>query len=147
MRSSMFMTMLTVEPRIMYIPIPETWFIFNLHRRSFLYKSNTHTSCNKMFKHTWIFMYIYTIKQIPILVGPLLKANCPFQDPPHCTLPHSPSSRQYNITTHIDDIKMPESSSVGHIYYCTSGLWWLYRQSWKKWRSVVLFKIFYFCDV
>ncbi len=49
---------------------------------------------------------------------PCLESTAPFQTPlPHCTLPHYtlpnfPFSLQYSITMHIEDINMPESSSV-----------------------------------
>ncbi len=50
-------------------------------------------------------------RRIPILAGPLLKANCAIlgHPPPHC-----PPSRQCSITIHTDDINMLDSSSVGY---------------------------------
>jgi hypothetical protein len=51
-------------------------------------------------------------QQIPILAGPLLKANCPiFRHP----LPHCPSSRQHSISIHTDDFNMAESSSFSTV--------------------------------
>jgi hypothetical protein len=56
--------------------------------------------------------------QMPILAGSLLRVSCLIPVTLHCTLPHSPSSYQYSITMHTDDINMPESSSVGHMTHC-----------------------------
>jgi hypothetical protein len=62
-----------------------------------------------------------TQMRTPLLTGPMLRANCPFEvlspalaTPPPPSFPSSPHYMQYYDT---DDINTHESSSVGHIYY------------------------------
>jgi hypothetical protein len=64
-------------------------------------------------------------QRIPILAGPVLKANCPIWDPTPVAFPSPlPSSRQH-VYLHTNDINVPTSFSVGHngknkIYYIFS---------------------------
>ncbi len=54
-------------------------------------------------------------KRIPILAGPLVKANCPTSRTPSVSPPSLlQPSHQHSIYLHTDDINSLDSSSVGH---------------------------------
>jgi hypothetical protein len=124
--------MMTVEPRRnACFDYPTHGLFFNLHKRNifFSYRTCTYTYVSENIQMHMICFdekkpltwnggssYMAGKRQFTsLLLHCSGSTDCPIPEPlPHCTLPYFPSSCQYSITIHTDDINMPDSSSVGH---------------------------------
>jgi hypothetical protein len=132
------MTVLTVEPRINTCFNPPTRGLFLTSTKGmFFLILDTHITVHvRIIKYIkdcldekppsleWQ-LFVHGCKS-PSLLVPCSESTASFQNPPLlCTLPHSPSSRQFSITIHTDNSNMPESSYVGHtsgIRYCAEAI-------------------------